>query len=534
MKILLIVPRYNFTNKVDYQYVFPLGLAYITAVVKKEGYDLECINLNHFSGTIESIINDKFKEKQYDIVLTGHIGVGYEIIEKIIKSIKSISSDIKIIVGGSLVTCEKELMLESLGHDFSVLGEGEKTIIELLDSIQNKKPLENVNGIGYKDNSGKLIFTKPRDLILDLDSLPFPDFESLDYLKYLDNQTSSSNYFITDYPRAYPIICSRGCPNQCTFCYHSIGFRYRMRSLDNIFSELSIVIKKYNINSIEINDDLFSLNRARLYEFCNRIKSLSNNGEPITWSCQLMVNNLDIELLKTLKDAGCNVVSFGFESYNKDVLKSMKKPITPEQIDHAIKLSMEANMGIQGNFIFGDVAETKETAKETLDYWKKECKGQLRLLFIQPYPGSEIYNMCIKKGIIKDKLDFIKNHMNHINWFNMTSNMTDQEVMDLKKEILRLRTKYYPYVIPSSLTKIKDNRYSINSTCPYCKTLTSYKNCAIENKIHYNLGVTCRKCFMRYFIVSRISKFEMDYYNELEFLRKNYLFIRDKLRKTKM
>ena len=401
MKILIVVPRYIFTNKINYEYTFPLGLGYISSVMKQAGHKVDCLNLNHSDGTTEDLLNRALDKKNYNIVCSGHMGMGYTIIEKIIKTSKIHSSKPKVIIGGAIVTAESKLMFESLKPDFAVIGEGEKTIIELLDCLEKNKSIEDVKGIIYWNNR-KPKFTEPREPIGDLNSLPFPDYEGLGFREKIDN----TNFFeIFDYPRDCSILASRGCPFQCTFCYHCLGPKYRTRSIKNIMEEIEQAIKKYKINHINIEDDLFSINKERLYEFCKEIKKLIKEVPwELKWTCQLSVIDVDDKIIKTLKDAGCYSISYGFESYSPKVLKSMKKPITPQQIDKAIKLTLKHGLDIKGGFIFGDRAETKETAKTTLDYFKK-IRGKVNLDFIQPYPGSEIYKHCVKKGIIKVLLE---------------------------------------------------------------------------------------------------------------------------------
>ncbi|MBT4165915.1 B12-binding domain-containing radical SAM protein [archaeon] len=532
MKILLVIPRYALTNKRNYEYTFPLGLAYISSVMKKEGYDVDCLNLNHYNGTTNQILNKKLNSKKYDIVCSGHIGIGYSIIKKITNISKSHPTKPLVIIGGTIITSEPKLMFESLKPDFAVVGEGEITIIELLDTIKNNKDLSKVNGIIYRKNN-KTEFTSPRKVIENIDNLLIPDFESLNFEKQLENRAGNS---IFDYPRIYPIMCSRGCPFQCTFCYHCLGFKYRERSIENVMEELRKNVKKYKINIINIYDDLFSINKKRLYKFCDEIKKLIGELDwECKWTCQLSVINVDKEMLKKLKSSGCYAVSFGFESYSQKVLDSMRKPITPKLIDNAIRLVFEEKMPLMGNFIFGDRAETTETAKETLDYCKKYCNGQIKIYFIQPYPGSEIYNHCIKKGIIKDKLNFIKNEISHITWYNMTDKMTDKEVLQLKKEILKTRRKYFKHIIPFKLKREKkSNKFSIHTKCPYCNKKIQYKNCIIENPFYYTIQLHCRECSMGYYAVSRPYKISTDYYDELDYLRKKYLFIRDNIRKKKI
>ncbi len=534
MKILLIIPRYNFTNKVDYQYGFPLGLAYISSVLKKANYNVDCLNLNHLNGTTEELVTKQLNKQKYDVVCSGNTGIGYTAIEKIVKSARRHPSKPKIILGGSLITSEPELMLRALKPDVEVIGEGEITIIELLKCLSKKRDLKKVNGIGYF-KQGKPFFTKPREVIKDIDSIPYPDFDGFGFKEQLKHLGNEAIYGEFDYPRSYPILASRGCPFQCTFCYHTLGSRYRERSIDSVIKELEIAIKKYKINAIDIYDDLFSTNKKRLYEFCKKLKKLIKKFSwEVKWTCQLSVIGLDKKLLNTLKDSGCNVISFGFESYSEKVLKSMRKPITPEQIDKAIKLSREIGIGIQGNFIFGDVAETRETAYKTLNYWKKITKGQIRIGFIQPYPGSAIYKHCIKKGIIKDKLYFIKHKIAHTNWLNMTDEMTDKEIMQLKKDIVKARRKYAYYVVPLKIKKTSKNKYKIHIKCPFCNQIIKYENCFIKNKFHYHLMRPCRKCKLRFNITSSLYKIGVEHYQELDFLRKNYLLIRDNLLKRKI
>ncbi|MAG79066.1 hypothetical protein CMI40_01675 [Candidatus Pacearchaeota archaeon] len=536
MQILLVIPRYNLTNEANYQYVFPLGLGYISSVLKKAGYSVDCLNLNHLNGKIEDIIIRALNVKKYDFVCTGHTGIGYVIVEKIISIVRSHESRPKIIIGGALVTSEPKLIFENLKPDFAILGEGEATIIELLKAIEKNEDLKKINGLAYWSKDEKIIFTQQREPIKNIDSLPVPDFEGFGFEKKLENECNNFDiYNLFDHPRTYPILSSRGCPFQCTFCYHTLGTKYRMRSIDNVMDELNKAVKKYKINIINIFDDLFSMDKKRLYQFCKRLKKLINEVPwECKWECQLSVNTVDKDMLMTLKDAGCHAISFGFESYSSEVLKSMKKPISPSQIDKALKLSMEIGLSVQGNFIFGDIAETKETAKETLDYWKKNCSGQIKLGFIQPYPGSVVYNHCIKKGIIKDKLYFIKNKISHTNWINMTDNMTNKEIEKLKQDILDARRKYASYILPLNIKKSNKNRYNLLVKCPYCNEKTNYKNCLIENKSHYAMHVSCRKCHMRFFVVSRLYKLGVDYYEKLDFFRRSYLLVRDNFLKKRI
>ncbi len=539
MEILLIIPRYLYSSKdtkPNYNYYFPIGIPYIYSVMKEKGYNVEPYNLNHEEGKINELVKKKLDSKQYDLVCTGGIAIDYLSIEKIIDTCKSHKSNPKVILGGALLTSNKEIVSKNLNFDIGVIGEGEVTIIEILDHLKNGKSIKEVKGICYKDEDKGIVFTLPREQIEDLDSLPFPDYGAFGFEKFLDNMDSLLTSFgLMDYPRTYPILGSRGCPFQCTFCHHSIGSKYRKRSIKNIIKEIEFAINKYDINSFNLNDDLFSADKERLYEFCKEIKKLDKKySKKLLWWCQLWVGAVDEKMLNTLKDSGCLYVSFGFESYNKEVLKSMKKPITPEQIDAAIKLCIKTKMPILGNFIFGDLAETKETSKETLDYWKENCRGQVKLFFIHPYPGSEIYASCIKRGIIKDELNFIKNEMHHTYIRNMTLKMDNKDFEELKNEVYNLTRIDIPYKVPFKIKNEGRSRYELSIKCPFCKEKVTIKNCLIKNKRYFTSLFICRNCNLKYNICSRLYKFTMDHYLELDLFRRNYLIFRDKFLKNRL
>jgi len=517
-KILLIIPRYRLTNKKDYLYTFPVGMAYISSVLKKAGYEVDCLNLNHHEGPIRSIIAGFLNKKNYDFVGTGNNALGYNITKIILGSVKEHPSKPKTILGGPIITTQPELYFRDLEPDFGILGEGEDTITELLEALAKKKDIKNVKGIIYRRGKD-IITTGKREPIGNLDSLPFPDFEGFGFSQYLDNLRTNifHNYNPFDYPRTYPILGSRSCPFNCTFCYHDS--RYRERSIDNIIQELELAVKKYKINIIIIYDDCFAVNPDRIKDFCKKIKVLQEKvGWKFKWSPQLTAKNVTPELLELMKDAGCDTVSYGFESYSPEVLKSMRKPVTSEQINCAFKETLKAGLPIQANFIFGDRAETKETYKETLRYWKNNAQGQIFLDFIQPYPGSEIYKHCVKKGIIKNELEFIKN-FSPANILNMTDSMSNKEFNVLIKEVIDASSKYSKFVKPLSLKKISENNYSVGVKCPFCSQAIEYKNCYIENKYSYSFNLVCRNCHMRFFVASPFRFFANRYHSKLHTLR---------------
>lgn len=534
MNILLIIPKYNYSVNPDFSYNFPLGLAYISSTLKKANYSVDCLNLNHLKGSVEELVTNALNKKKYDLVGSGGNAFLFSQLKTIVKTTHNHSSKPLFVMGGPIITSEPMLMFEALDTDFAVLGEGEETIKDLVNSIENKKPLLKVKGIIFKEN-GNSKMNEPREPIKDIEKIPYPDFDGIDFNLQLKNMHCNDNWNFQafDFPRTYPILASRGCPFNCSFCWHDM--RFRARSIKDVMKELRENVEKYNINNIMIYDDCFSANKDRLYEFCREIKKFSQElGRELKWHCQLIVNTVDPEMLKTMREAGCEMISYGFESFSPTVLKSMRKPITPEKIDFAFKETLKARIGIQGNFIFGDIAETKQTAKETLDYWKKNAQAQISLGFVEPYPGSDIYKHCVKKGLIKDKIDFIENKMGSDARINMTDSMTDEELKELDTALLILFSKHAKFVRPKYLKKTSKNIYSLSVKCPYCNQEVKYNNCFISNPLTYGLHLICRNCRMRFVLVSNIQRLAYRYYSKTRKLRDKLFRIKNKFKKMKI
>jgi len=494
MKILMVAPKSS--------YSIPVGLSYIVAILKQAGHQVDAINMN--------LLHDlKIPENKYDFVATGGLAIHFEQIKEI--ATEANRSGTKLIVGGGIVTSEPELISRAVNTDYSVLGEGEVTILELLDCLEQNGDPESVAGIGFFRN-GNFVTTAKRKPILKLDALPFPDYASFGFETYLDNLKPSDvyNYDIFDYPRVYPLISSRSCPFRCTFCYNPLGNRYRQRSIDNIMEELRTVVPKYRINIVDIIDELFSYDKKRTYEFCEKFKDFAATIPwEIRWDCQLRVDKLEEEMIDKLKDSGCFMISYGFESYSATVLKSMKKHITPAQIDRGVRMTLDKGVSLQGNFILGDIAETEETARETLNYWKEHVDAGILLSWVMPYPNSRLYQYCLEKIIIKDKLKYISSQFSEV--FNMTT-MSDEKFTNLRLEVYKSPLIYNYNTIPSV---VADNYILVK--CPHCGVTIEYNNYSVfDQNVYVNFlaplkllfykTVYCRNCRRRFWIMNRLFK----------------------------
>lgn len=484
LKVLLVVPKFV---------MFPVGIAYIASTLKKAGHQVDGFVVKDIN-----TLREHLRERDYDVIATGGLSSDFMRLKRISDVVKKTKA--KFIVGGGIITSEPELMSRALGADYAVIGEGEKTMVELLLNLARNSPVSSVDGIGYFDHD-KFKTTQQRKSIQALDSLPWPDYDSFDFSQFLDSMKPSDQYYcdIFDYPKEYPIITSRGCPFSCSFCYQPLGKKYRQRSIDSVMEELRTVIPKYHINIVAIYDELFSYDERRITEFCHRFREFSSGiSWEIKWFCQMRVAGLNEKLLDLMRESGCFMVSYGFESYNPAVLKSMKKEITPEQIHYAVHATLDRNISVQGCFIFGDKAETHESALETLEFWKDHLEVGILLVFVITCPNSPLYQYCIEKSIIKNRLEFIKNHSFDV--LNMTG-LSNWDFLKLKLLVFRYKNKYSISVIPLKRTVL-----SLTVQCPHCKEILEYNNYSTPHLLDIKM-MFCRKCRKRFFVRSRWSRF---------------------------
>jgi radical SAM superfamily enzyme YgiQ (UPF0313 family) len=398
--ILLIRPNHT-QDKKDNYLTFPLGLAYVGGFLIKEGYEVKIIDL-----ALEDVNYDnttkKIKEINPYIIGISALSFQYSHIKKLVSYLKNIVS-CKIVLGGFLSSYNYNLILEKTKVDICIVGEGE---LVLLDIIKNLNNLSNINGIVYKDNQ-KIIENPSRELITNLDDMPFPAYELFDIEKYL-------NFSMTDIsiPHTYlkkkkkhrqiTILGGRGCPFSCNFC-SKMNIHYRLRSIDNIMREIKYLRDKYDIDIFGFYDELLFLNKDRLKEFCEKIKELD-----INWYGDIRVNLVNYETLKLFKESGCLTISFGVESGSNKILKNMNKKITSKEIEETIKNCLKLNLIPGMGLILGYPGENVESIKETINLFKRVGYPAFKFRYITPYPGSKLYNECIENKIIEDEEKYLE------------------------------------------------------------------------------------------------------------------------------
>lgn len=438
MKILLIV--YDNESHIS---EFPLGISYITAVLKNAHHEVTIYNQDIYHYSPEHLT--KYLDTN-DFQMVGLSAVAgywqYKKVKEISNVVNSSTNrqNFSYVLGGHMFTPEPEYFLRLTKADYIVLGEGEKTIVELcgvLDKI-GLFYLNQVNGIAYlKDN--KFVKTNPRQLIQNLDCLPFPAWSYFDINHYC--LAPFPNMKHTD--RTMPVLASRGCIFKCSFCYRMLdGIRFR--SPENIVKEIEELKRRYQITYIAFYDELLMASPQRTKEICTAIIEANLD---IRWCCDGRLNFAKPEILKLMKKAGCVFINYGIESYDDNVLKNMHKQLTTEFIDKGLEATLQQGISPGLNIIFGNKGDDASTLYKGVKLILKYSDySQLRTIRpTTPYPGSELYYDAIKEGKLKDAASFYENK--HQNSDMLSINFTDLSDEEFYKELYKanliLTTNYY-------------------------------------------------------------------------------------------
>ncbi len=382
--ILLIRPKSE-TGKTG----APLGILYLSAYLKKFSYDVAVWDLNFRDSDWDLLKGDKIK-----IIGISMLSYMRKDSYGLIKQIRAINKEIKIVIGGMHATSLPKVLVTHLSVDAVVIGEGELTMKELSDLwIRGQGNLKDIKGIATKDYG----IHEPRELVQNLDDLPIPDHSQINVNGYhctiaRNRPNLNINGIKISEAKFINIITSRGCIGRCKFCNAFIHWNYmvRFRSADNVLYELNCLYKK-GFRLFNFNDDSFGQNKKIAIEIC---KGILNSEMKIVWHTDMRVDNVDEELLSWMKKAGCFVIAYGIESGSDKILKNIGKRITKDQIINAVKLTKKVGIKTYSLLMVGNQGETEETIKETIELMNElEVDLHSSSGYVLIYPGTSYCKM---------------------------------------------------------------------------------------------------------------------------------------------
>lgn len=304
--------------------------------------------------------------------------------ERIAVFAKKIVPEIKVVFGGVHVSALKDEVLNTYpALDFIVVGEGEETLLELVTAEQDTLP--KVKGLVWRDESGKGVFNGQRTELLDLDSLPFPDYAKL------AGYPEAYSLPIFNYPKTPNASClsSRGCPYACSYCDRSVFRRtFRYNSAEYLYKHLVFLQQEYGVKHLNFYDDQFTFNRQRIVEFCQRV---IENPLGITFNCAARAEHLDAELLLLMKQAGCWMISLGIETGDEDLLAAHRQNPDLTMMREKIELIKDAGIRVKGLLMMGLPGETEGSIRKSQKYVYSLPIDDFNLAKFTPFPGSPIY-----------------------------------------------------------------------------------------------------------------------------------------------
>ncbi|MFX1297917.1 MAG: B12-binding domain-containing radical SAM protein [Promethearchaeota archaeon] len=371
----------------------PLGILYISAMLKRENYHVDVIDQVAYGYDLEQILK-WIKRKDPDVLGLSTITLSFFSLNAIAiaKEIKKWNPNIKIVFGNKHATYNDVRILKKYDFvDVCVRHEGENTILELLNAFSKQLPLKNIRGITFSEN-GRIIRNEERERIKDLDALPFPDRKSL-------KVPYKAGFGVLELvPSGYTsLTTSRGCPRKCTFCDGTRTRGYRARSIENVIEELDY-LQNEGYKFVNFIDDNFTLNRKRVMKLCSLMKK---NKIELDWACSGRVDQAAPEMLEDMQRKNCRMLFYGMESANQRILNYYKKGITPRQMISAVKNARRAKIPILvGSFILGAPGETLQEILNTLKFLTKLDIDYPALNVLFSMPGTDIWDDLVEKKII--------------------------------------------------------------------------------------------------------------------------------------
>lgn len=443
MKVLLIYPP----RKLDSYCLPPVGLMYIAQAIEEAGHTAEIVDIPYLITRFPrrfDLANESIYEYLYslrgDIIGLSGIVSSYGYYERFTKKIRKFYKDVPIIVGGNVGVPIKDIWEEYTDVDYLVQGDGEDVIKLFLQFyLTDRAKIQTIPGLFYR-REGKFMSNPPL-VNRRIDEIPFLSYDRIDYEYYATRLEECIERNIPDKEairnkniRPFPLLTTRGCPYECTFCFHFTR-TYLAHSVNYVINNILFLHRRYNANTFFILDDLFIADEERTLKLCQRLKELNLNlsiyatgGKP---------SLITKRLLREMRDAGFIRFSYGIESGSERMLNIMNKKVSVSQNHNALKWTKEVGLQVIANLVFGMPGEDRETIEETKKFLMdlNFNSKQISINWATAYPGSGLFNWMLEKGLVEDVRKYIL-EVGSVGQYLI--NFTTLSKRELFKEIRRL------------------------------------------------------------------------------------------------
>lgn len=406
----------------------PVGLAFVLTATARAGFEFDLIDMDIEPMTMNEL-REQLEQGNYDAVGLGCIVTGFHQTREIASIIKQVNPNTVIFAGNSVSTSVPELLLRNTDVDIAVIGEGDETVVELLRALESGSSLAGIPGLAYLED-GNYRFTGHRPLLPDLDAIGHPDWHLFDLEKYQNFGHVNSNTF-GDFGevRAFPLNTARGCPHNCTFCYHVFkGQKYRRYSDACIMEEIVRMRDALDINFFSLWDELSFPTPKSIEGF---LEALGGLGFSVGWeaTCRAgLFKKEHLQLIRDMKAMGCDSMSFSLENASEEILAAMHKNITVDAFIEQAKVLRKGGVVPTTSVIFGYPQETPESIAKTLEVCR-QCGIYPSVGFLLPLPGTPIYDWANEQGIIGDEVDYLMRIGDRQDFHINLTQMSDEELV---------------------------------------------------------------------------------------------------------
>jgi len=414
-KVLLVFPPVVNTRSTNNISCVPLGIAYLGAYLRREGYEVELLDaavegyhnevrlnpqLVRFGLAYEEIAERVVQSKPDVLGVSCIFSSQMPGVRRITEDAKNALGDLITVTGGTHPSFMAREVLQHEPLDFVVRGEGELAFANLLNALNRGESPDGVKGIAYRAD-GRVMLTPPEDVIPDIDSIPWPARDLLPMEKYF--RINAPMQSLSKRQPNTSFITSRGCPYRCNFCSSSRHWRkYRARNVDDVLDEIGHLIGTYGVRELKFEDDnlTFDYERSRAL-----FTGMAERGYDITWNTPngVAVRTLTEEMLSLMKRAGCYEVTLAIESGDPYVLRNIvNKPLDLAQAELAAKRCKKLGIETAGYFIFGFPGETREQIFRTFKFARRLKLDRAYFFIFNPLVGTPLHEKCVREGLLTD------------------------------------------------------------------------------------------------------------------------------------
>jgi anaerobic magnesium-protoporphyrin IX monomethyl ester cyclase len=436
----------------------PIGLGYLASSLEAASIPVEildCGGMGYTRSQLLDIVARAISAKDPDLVGVGCYTPQVDLVEVVARRVKAVKGDSTVVLGGPHPTMDPLGSMNIPGVDLAVVGEGERTIVEVAKALEDGNDLSGIEGVVYRED-GRVVQNPDRRPIDDLDEIPFPAYHLFPSFK-LTLEIDAHGVMTRRHPYM-PIITSRGCPFGCIYCHKVHGKSFRARSPENVIEEMKLLYHRYRVREFHVEDDCFNLDPERAKRFADLVVE-SGLNIALKFPNGLRADRIDEELIVKLKRAGTYSISLGVETASPRVMRMIGKSLDLQRVRDSVQLALKHGLQVRGFFMIGFPGETKDDIRQTIGFAQNLGIHFASFSIATPFPGTELERIARENGYIGERRP---SQLPYANPMIETPDFTLEEVRELKR-----RAEEDFYSKPERVSELSNMKFSRGELVDY-------------------------------------------------------------------